>query len=172
MSKFREMDIARETLRETASMTNADVISRSKAPRPLASWFSYTTLAIGTFVFVWLLCTAFAFTPAQAQVTSAATHPTTPSLPAAWSGWSQVPGNGATLAGPGATVFQGKLYLFVEGTDKKIYQNGLTGSSWSGWSEVPGNGLTPSGPAATVYQGALYVFVQGTDQKIYLNKLT
>jgi hypothetical protein len=89
-----------------------------------------------------------------------------------WSGWSQVPGNGLTPSGPGATVYQGKLYLFVEGTDKKIYQNRLTGSSWSGWSEVPGNGLTPSGPAATVYQGALYVFVQGTDQKIYLNKLT
>src|SRR6478735_740974 len=74
-------------------------------------------------------------------------------VPAAfWTGWSQVPGGGATPDAPGATTYQGRLYVFVRGTDNKIYLNRLTGSSaWTGWSEVPGGGFTPSGPAATSY---------------------
>ena len=92
---------------------------------------------------------------------------------AAWSGWREVPPrNGLTPDAPGATVYQGRSYLFVRGTDNRIYQNRLTNTSWSGWSQVPGNGLTPSGPAATVYQGRLYLFVRGTDNAIYRNRLS
>src|SRR5947209_10087122 len=169
MSKYHEMTSTHETLRETASPINT---VRSKNPGPLASWFSHTILTLGTFAFVWLLCVAFAFAPAQAQVTSTATHPTTPSLPTAWSGWSEVPGNGFTLSAPGTTDYQGSLYVFVRGTDDRIYQNWLTGYSWSGWSEVPGNGFTPAALVATVYQGSLSVFVRGTDDRIYQNWLT
>ena len=90
-----------------------------------------------------------------------------------WTGWSQVPGGGATPDAPGATTYQGRLYVFVRGTDNRIYLNRLTGSSaWTGWSEVPGGGFTPSGPAATSYAGQLYLFVRGLDSKIYLNRLT
>jgi hypothetical protein len=77
-----------------------------------------------------------------------------------------------TPSGPGATVYQGKSFLFVRGTDNRIYQNLLTNNSWSGWSEVPGGGLTPSNPGATVYQNRLFLFVRGTDNRIYQNRLT
>jgi hypothetical protein len=170
MSRNDEMPSTRESLRETASLTNT---ARSKKTGPLGGGFSRTILTVGTFAFVWLLCAAFVFTPAQAQVTGTATQPTTPSLPAAWSGWREVPPrNGFTLAAPGATDYRGNLYVFVRGTDSRIYQNRLTGSSWSGWREVPGNGLTPDALTATVYRDKLYVFVRGTDNRIYQNRLT
>jgi len=112
---------------------------------------------------------AFTMAPAQTNASNTTNQST---KAAAWSGWSQVPGNGLTTAGPATTVYQGKTYLFVRGTDNRIYQNVLTNSSWSGWSQVYGNGLTPSGPAATVYQNKLFLFVRGTDNAIYQNRLT
>ncbi len=46
---------------------------------------------------------------------------------AAWSGWREVPPrDGFTPSGPGATVYANRLYLFVRGTDDKIYLNRLT----------------------------------------------
>jgi len=94
-----------------------------------------------------------------------------------WTGWSEVPGNRLTLGGPGATVFNNELYLFVEGKNdlvqginNRIYLNRFNGVSWSGWSEVPGGGLTPSEPEAVVFKNALYLFVRGTNSRIYLNR--
>lgn len=110
-----------------------------------------------------LLVFASAFTMAPAQTKTSSTPQQSNRAAVAWSGWSQVPGNGLTTAGPATTVYQGKTYLFVRGTNQRIYQNVLTNSSWSGWSEVYGNGLTPSNPGVTVYQNKLYLFVQGTD---------
>ncbi|GAW32964.1 hypothetical protein JDF658_27290, partial [Carboxydocella sp. JDF658] len=54
-----------------------------------------------------------------------------------WSGWSEVPGGGLTLAEPEAVGFRSELNLFVRGTDNGIYQNILRRDLWSGWSEVP-----------------------------------
>ena len=107
--------------------------------------------------------------PAQTKSSSTLQQP---AKAAAWSGWGQVPGNGFTPSGPAATVYNGTSYLFVRGTDNKIYQNVLTNTHWSGWRQVPGNGLTLSRPGATVYQNRLYLFVQGTDSRIYQNVLT
>jgi streptogrisin C len=90
----------------------------------------------------------------------------------AWSGWGEVPGAGATLAGPAAATYLGSEYLFVRGTDSRIYVNRLTGSSWTGWAEVPGAGATPNAPSVTVYNGTLRLFVQGTDNHIYANTLS
>ena len=39
------------------------------------------------------------------------------------SGWSEVPGNGATPDAPAATQYRDTLYLFVRGTDNRIYVN-------------------------------------------------
>ena len=77
-------------------------------------------------------------------------HADTKLAPAAfWTGWSQVPGGGATPDAPGATTYQGRLYVFVRGSDNKIYLNRLTGlGSWTGWGEVPGAGQTPSAPGS------------------------
>ena len=48
-----------------------------------------------------------------------------------------------------ATTYQGQLYVFVRGTDNKIYLNRLTGSSaWTGWSEVPGGGIHAIKPSS------------------------
>src|SRR3712207_1370899 len=74
-----------------------------------------------------------------------------------WSGWSQLPGGGATTAGPATTVFEDRNYVFVRGTDGGIYQNRYDGANWSGWSEVPGGGRTPSAPYAAEYRDRLHV---------------
>jgi hypothetical protein len=47
-------------------------------------------------------------------------------LDGGWSGWSVVPGGGATLSAPTATARDGKLRVFVRGTDNKIYVNRLS----------------------------------------------
>ena len=89
---------------------------------------------------------------------------------ATWSGWSEVPGNGFTKDAPEAISYHGRHYLFVRGTDDRIYLNRLTGNGWSGWSEVPGGGFTLSAPAASVYRGVLRLYVRGTDDRIYVNR--
>jgi hypothetical protein len=126
-------------------------------------------LGIGLFLILSLFCTTLI--PAHAKVNSSAIPSAAhqASLPSLWSGWNQVPGNGLTPDAPAATRFQGTLFLFVRGTDNRIYVNQLNGSTWSNWNQVPGNGLTPSGPAATQYGNTLYLFVRGTDNKIYVN---
>ena len=89
----------------------------------------------------------------------------------AWTGWSEVPGNGFTLSGPATTFYQGKNYVSVRGTNNHIYVNSFNGTTWSGWSEVLGHGLTPSAPRAVAFGTTLSLFVRGTDNKIYANTL-
>jgi len=129
----------------------------------------FVAMAAVAGLFLLLFGSAFTMMPTQ---TRSSNTPSQSAIPAAWSGWSEVPGSGLTPSGPGATVYQGKSFLFVRGTDNRIYQNLLTNNSWSGWSEVPGGGLTPSNPGATVYQNRLFLFVRGTDNRIYQNRLT
>jgi hypothetical protein len=128
------------------------------------------TLALG--ILLVLFSTAFAAASPQTSMSrTASSPPTTQQVQFGWSGWSQVPGNGFTLSGP-ATTFNssGNDYVFVRGTNNRIYANTLSGTTWSGWSEVPGHGLTPSGPAvSTNGSGTLNLFVRGTDNKIYTN---
>ena len=86
MSKFHEMATTHRPLRETVPVTNAGLKGRSRGSGSVMPWVSHTILAIGTVVFIWLLCTAFTLAPAQTKAFSSATHTTTSSLPAAWSG--------------------------------------------------------------------------------------
>ena len=98
-----------------------------------------------------------------------------------WSGWSEVPGHGLTPSAPAATTLYltagNTLYLFVRGTDNKIYVNTFAnGTTWSGWSQVPGNGLTPDAPGALAgatsgTAGFVALSVRGTNNRIYLNVL-
>jgi hypothetical protein len=109
-----------------------------------------------------------ALAPADAaHVASSHAH-----APAAWSGWSEVPGAGATGDAPEAVNFRGDHYLFVRGTDDRIYLNRFSNGGWSGWSEVPGGGLTLSAPAAVSFRHALRLYVRGVDDRIYVNKLS
>jgi hypothetical protein len=87
-------------------------------------------------------------------------------------GWSPVPGGGLTPSSPEGVAFNGEPWLFVRGTNNRLYLNRLTGGSWTGWSEVPGGGLTPSSPGAVVFNNELYLFVRGTDDALYLNRWT
>src|SRR5688500_6523694 len=89
-----------------------------------------------------------------------------------WSGWRQVPGGGATTAGPATAVFEDSNHVFVRGTDDRIYLNRYDGATWTGWSEVPGGGRTPSPPHAAVYRDRLHLFTRGTDNRMYLNRLS
>jgi len=129
------------------------------------------TLALG--ILLVLFSTAFATAPAKARMSRTASAPTTSQqVPAVWSGWGEVPGNGSTLSGP-ATTYNGNEYVFVRGTNNRIYMNASNGTTWSGWREVPGHGLTPSTPAVRIptmgASGSLDLFVRGTDNKIYVN---
>src|SRR5579875_2865565 len=104
--------------------------------------------------------------------TSAFTYAAKPSAPT-WTGWSEVPGNGATKSALATGVYQGKLYLFAHGTDDRIYMQTYSRSmgsqgTWSGWSEVPGNGSTYQPLAMTTYGNLLYLFADGTDNNIYM----
>jgi hypothetical protein len=128
------------------------------------------TLVLG--ILLLLFSTAFAAAPNETSVSRTASAPTTPQqLQAVWSGWSQVPGNGFTSSGPATTFYNGNDYVFVRGTNNRIYANTLTETTWSGWSEVPGHGFTPSAPAATTFKNTLNLFVRGTDNKIFMNTL-
>ena len=89
-----------------------------------------------------------------------------------WSRWSEVPSAEETTSSPASASYQNTLYLFVRGTDSRIYQNTLNGSNWSGWSQPPfGNWQTTSAPSAIQYGNILYLFIQGLDSRIYQNTL-
>jgi hypothetical protein len=88
----------------------------------------------------------------------------TPTL-AAWSGWSEVPGNGTTRDAQNAVTFGGRLYLFaVGGDDRRIYLKVNNGSTWSAWSQVPGGLTTPSSPSAVVYKQRLWLVARSGNQ--------
>src|SRR3712207_7693462 len=53
------------------------------------------------------------------------------------SGWSEVPGAGLTPDAPAAVVHRNWLYVFVRGTDNRIYVNRQNnGGNWATWTEV------------------------------------
>src|SRR5512133_1365715 len=135
---------------------------------PLLGWLRCRLIPLGV-LSLSILMLVFVTASASAQATPAGTEAI--SL-ASWSGWREVPGGGATPDAPAAANYRGSQYVFVRGTDDRIYVNTLTGTAWSGWREVPGGGATLAGPGAATFGGALYLFVQGTDNRIYLNALT
>jgi hypothetical protein len=130
-------------------------------------------LALG--LLLMLFSTAFAAAPTQASESrTAASPPPRQLLQAGWSGWFEVPGNGFTVSGPATTFYNGSEYVFVRGTNNKIYLNTFNGTTWSGWSEVPGHGLTLSGPttAVSIAPGGTFLnlFVRGTNNHLYVNR--
>src|SRR3954469_22107736 len=74
--------------------------------------------------------------------------PAQAALTPAWSGWSQLPGGGATPGSAAPTTHNDSQYVFVRGTDNRISLQTHNGVQRSAWREVPGTGLTPSAPAA------------------------
>jgi peptidoglycan/xylan/chitin deacetylase (PgdA/CDA1 family) len=141
--------------------------------RLLSMWKTKRTamvLALGMLLV--LFTTAFATAPPQASMSRMASSPTTSQqVQAVWRGWSEVPGNGFTVSGPATTRYNGNDYVFVRGTNNRIYMNSFNGTTWSGWREVPGQGLTPSTPTTAPSKNTLNLFVRGTDNKIYMNTL-
>ena len=97
-----------------------------------------------------------------------------------WSGWGAVPGGRYTYSAPAAVIDDfGHLYVFIRGTDNRIYytQHHRFSRTWSAWSELAGNGFTLSAPTAVFQIFGLWpqrsvrmvVFVRGTDNRIYYN---
>ena len=77
-----------------------------------------------------LFSTAFAAAPAQTSMGRTASARTAPlQVQGAWSGWSEVSGNGFTPDAPGVVAFQtsklakAQMNLFVRGTNNRIYVN-------------------------------------------------
>lgn len=84
-----------------------------------------------------------------------------------WSGWTEVPGGGASTDGPAATTYLGSEYVFARGIDSRVEVNKLTGTGWTGWSPLPGADPTQGRPAAVEYNGLLRLFAQGLNNRIY-----
>jgi serine protease AprX len=110
----------------------------------------------------------------------------------AWSpGWLLVPTPGlnttlmpdASLAGsyfPPAVVgyTPGRLDIFIEGTDKALWQTFFIDNTWQGWFQPTGTsgGVLNSPPVAEWWDGDgeldLSIFVQGTDLHLYQTTYT
>jgi hypothetical protein len=93
-------------------------------------------------------------------------------LPSAWSGWSEVPGGGATDRALGSVEFNNRLYLFAKGLGPAIFVNSMgEDTGWSGWSEVPGGGATDQALSPVVFNRQLYLFAKGLGNGIFVNSL-
>ena len=65
---------------------------------------------------------------------------------------------------------QGRLDVFVEGTDGTLWHKWYSGNSWSGWENVGGLSLTAS-PAAAVWPQSMTidVYVLSTGHVVWEN---
>lgn len=86
-----------------------------------------------------------------------------------FSGWSAVPGGGATPSQPGAVLdSSGKLRLYVRGLDNGLWKNVRSGGTWSGWSAAPNGGKTSSGPSVVQDGNSTFLFVRGLDDNVWV----
>lgn len=84
------------------------------------------TMMFALAILLLLFGSAFAMAPAQTRASSTAPSRVIPSqAQAGWSGWGEVPGNGFTPSGPATTHYNGRDYVFVRGTNNRIYVNTL-----------------------------------------------
>jgi len=87
----------------------------------------------------------------------------TPSTASGWTGWTSL-GGVCTSALAGVVNQDGRLEVFVRGTDGAIYHNwqNTPGGGWSGWASL--GGFSTGDPAAAVNtDGRPEVFARGTD---------
>jgi hypothetical protein len=78
-----------------------------------------------------------------------------------WSGFSELPGGGRTLAAPAlASRSPGVIDVFVRGYDDQIYEQSWTGSAWTGgWALI--GGVTQDAPAVVSrIAGTLDLFIR------------
>jgi hypothetical protein len=87
-----------------------------------------------------------------------------------WSGWERLPGG--TLSAPTIVYdsYDGRVHMFVRGTDNGIYHNSWQsgiGNGWAGWEQL--SGLTTNAQPAAVADSAgnLHVVAVGTDGHFY-----
>ena len=69
------------------------------------------------------------------------------------------------------TVFNGRLYLFAQGTDNLIYFNSaLPGQPFGAWFPVPGGVATDAAPAVVSFNNSLWVVAKDTSNAIRYTK--
>ena len=80
-------------------------------------------------------------------------------------GWTSdpVPGTGIAYSAPAATIFDGKLWVFVEGPNNSLdlYWQTLGSTVWSSAVAIAGTGTTFTAPAVTTTAGGLNVATEG-----------
>lgn len=81
-----------------------------------------------------------------------------------------VPGLGAgnltVASSPAVATYSGNLYVFVQGSDKRLWVKKQEGGSWSEWQSLGGS--LASAPAVTSWgPNRLDVFAQGTDNALW-----
>lgn len=91
-----------------------------------------------------------------------------------WTGWNELPGDGGTISGPEAVLFNGQVNVIVRGTNDRIYYQIDESGSTPVWLEVPGGGTTYFSPSAASQGDKLYITVAGTngDQSLHINTIT
>ncbi len=85
--------------------------------------------------------------------------------------WGRPPNPNGPAA---ATDADGKISVYLRGTDNQLYQKAFDGTSWNAWAALGGptyNGLADA-PAVTMTAGRTNVFVRGTDNQLWQNTWT
>ncbi|MGW8552588.1 right-handed parallel beta-helix repeat-containing protein, partial [Streptomyces tubercidicus] len=73
-------------------------------------------------------------------------------------------------SGPGAaTDTNGKITVYLRGTDNQLWQKAFDGTSWSSFAALggPNSGTFTGAPAVTMINGRTNVFVRGTDNQLW-----
>ena len=88
-----------------------------------------------------------------------------------WTGWYEIPKDGFSDAKPATCLFKGEIYLFIKGTDSRVYVNRSKDSvAWVGWTEVPGGMKTDTGLGVTASDSRLWLVAKGFDHTINLTQ--
>jgi len=62
------------------------------------------------------------------------------------------------------------MWLFISGTDNRLFRNIYNGLAWSGWKALPGVSQTPNAPAAVVFDNRIWLFVRSSAGEIFRNR--
>src|SRR5947209_9226776 len=101
-------------LHETSPMSDVETVCKANTRKRVVHWLPNMFLSIGMLLVLWLFSTGFTLAPTQAKTSNTPRQPVShqAAIPFGWSGWSQVPGGGATTDAPTTVRYRASLYVF------------------------------------------------------------
>ena len=100
---------------------------RETSARPSTRSGRRRSAAITALAMLTLLGTLLAGLPAQAASAAQISL-----KQAAWDGWAPLAGYARTVDAPATVNYRGKHYVFIRGTDNRLYHNVFDGYTWYG----------------------------------------